>query len=164
MGGLAGGWVGGMVAGAVLVGYSMLCRQRIVRQAVERSFECCMEEQEKAIREFKPTLIVGSSWGGAIVLELIRRGVWGGKTIALCPAYTKVHSILLTEDTKLPEGLKECLVVHGTKDETIPYRHSEELVKNHPGLELLTIEGDNHRLDGMLESGQLIQVIKERLE
>ena len=47
--------------------------------------------QSKAIQSFSPEVIVGSSWGGAVAVELIRRGIWRGPTLLLAPAYYKVY-------------------------------------------------------------------------
>ena len=41
-------------------------------------FEGCVETQARALTTFRPDLLVGSSFGGAVVVELLQRGLWPG--------------------------------------------------------------------------------------
>jgi hypothetical protein len=36
---------------------------------------------------FQPDIVVGSSWGGAVALELVAKGSWTGPTLLLAPAH-----------------------------------------------------------------------------
>lgn len=49
---------------------------------------------KSAILEYKPHLIIASSWGGAIAYELLKHGIWRGPTILLCPAQLKIQCLI----------------------------------------------------------------------
>ena len=42
------------------------------------------------MHSFRPDVMVGSSFGGAVVLELIQRGIWSGPALLLCPAHNLI--------------------------------------------------------------------------
>eukprot|EP01052_Picozoa_sp_SAG31_P049416 SAG31_NODE_10811_length_1094_cov_1.407035_1_plen_169_part_00 len=50
-------------------------------------YEECLELQREALRSFKPDVIVGSSFGGGLCLDLIGRGDWTGPAVLLCQAF-----------------------------------------------------------------------------
>lgn len=97
-----------------------------------------VEKQRRAIGRFQPQVVVASSFGGAIALEVIRKGIWRGPTILLAPAqelvargmgpkgdiYRQRISGMRMED--LPDYCKLHLV-HGMVDETVPVADSLEL-------------------------------------
>ena len=70
-----------------------------------------------AYDRFKPDVVVGSSRGGAVAMNLRR-----GKTplVLMCPAYQHWGEI------KTVTG--PVLILHSRGDEVIPFHHSEELV------------------------------------
>src|SRR5262245_35479117 len=51
-----------------------------------RDFAASVEVQAAALREFEPHVLVGSSYGGAIAVELLQRGLWRGPTLLLAQA------------------------------------------------------------------------------
>ena len=53
-------------------------------------FSACVELQRESIEAFRPDVVLGSSFGGAVVVELLRRGVWTGPTLLLAQAALKV--------------------------------------------------------------------------
>eukprot|EP01064_Diplonema_japonicum_P038806 TRINITY_DN9530_c0_g1_i1.p1 TRINITY_DN9530_c0_g1~~TRINITY_DN9530_c0_g1_i1.p1 ORF type:complete len:233 (+),score=33.93 TRINITY_DN9530_c0_g1_i1:277-975(+) len=167
--GLAGSVAGGLLAGPVwcaggavlgCAGFSALNRKHVVKKAVSGSFEACVQVQCAAIREYKPDLIVGSSWGGAVALELIRRQIWSGPCVALCPAYHKIHGMMASESITLPDGA-HCLIVHGTDDKTIPIANSRELERANANIRLLELDGENHKLTSAVRSGKFIEIIED---
>ena len=48
-----------------------------------QDYEECLELQREALRSFKPDVIVGSSFGGGLCLDLIGRGDWTGPAVLL---------------------------------------------------------------------------------
>ena len=46
-------------------------------------FESCVETQRAALESFRPDVLVGSSFGGAVAVALLQRGLWSGPTLLL---------------------------------------------------------------------------------
>jgi hypothetical protein len=111
-------------------------------------FEECVGLQERALDEFKPDVVVASSFGAAVCLELVGRGRWGGPCVLLAQAFT-----LLRPDAPPPRLLPDvpyCLV-HGTKDAVVPIEHSRALrATGSPGLVRLVEPDDTHGLRTVL--------------
>src|SRR5262245_46615246 len=51
-----------------------------------RDFEASVAVQAAVLREFDPHVLVGSSYGGAIAVELLQSGAWRGPTLLLAQA------------------------------------------------------------------------------
>jgi hypothetical protein len=79
--------LGGALIGA---GWLYTRRSAIMSQALRKSLEACVELQREAIIREQPDIVVGSSWGGAVAVELMRAEIWRGPTILLAPAVHRV--------------------------------------------------------------------------
>jgi alpha/beta superfamily hydrolase len=122
-------------------------------------FEGCVRVQAATIASFKPDVLVGSSFGGAVAVALLQRGVWRGPTLLLAQAAQ--HFDLAPQ---LPEDVHVWLV-HGQRDDVVAIEESRALAHSGtPGLVRLIEVDDDHSLHGMVESGQLIAVIRELFE
>ena len=65
--------------------------------------------QSQALQSFRPDVIVGSSFGGAIVLELIQRGMWSGPAVLICPAHkviARCHNVSEDKDECGTKGFR----------------------------------------------------------
>lgn len=100
------------------------------------------------LNQIKPNVIVGSSRGGAVALNL--------KTnlplILMAPAW-KYYGMK-------PNFKNRCIILHGTKDDLISYKDSIELVKNNPNAELLLVD-DDHRLNSSFTHKLLLTKLAE---
>lgn len=114
---------------------------------LRRVFSRSVEVQRPLLRR-DIDVVVGSSFGGAITLELLQRRLWEGPTLLLCPAQD-----LIVRGTSRPlpapladlgERAKSVVIVHGTRDETVPIAHSRRLVRGSRA-ELIEVD-DDHRL------------------
>jgi hypothetical protein len=138
--GMQMGWRGALGT-ALLVAVAAPTGLRVV---IRRAFRRSVLVQERALREHAIDVVLGSSYGGAVALELLRKGTWKGPTVLLCPAHR-----LVAERARLPFvafvlGADVC-IVHGTKDTTVPIAHSRALVANSAAT-LLEVD-DDHRLN-----------------
>lgn len=162
-------------------------RRKLIRNAIKTSFEKCISIQQKAILSFNPDLVIASSWGGAVTMELIKRGIYFGPTILLAPGYLAVTKILNCLDSSLPnEKLtdifknnqiklnnynvakpnKKWLIIHPNTDEAINVKDSELLVqcnKDYFNL-MITYDNDNHSLEKFTNSGALCNTVKQYMQ
>lgn len=116
---------------------------------VRRSFRAGLAQQRAALAAGDVSLVVGSSYGGAVALALLHEGVWRGPTLLLCPAWRQVAAYARTPApaglAALPRAVAERVwVVHGRQDETVPFSDSEALVQG-SAARLIAVE-DDHRL------------------
>ncbi|PZR06390.1 MAG: hypothetical protein DI536_30435 [Archangium gephyra] len=114
-------------------------RVAVTRRMWRRS----VDVQRAALRSHAIDVVLGSSFGGAVALELLARGDWKGRTVLLCPAHRLVAQRARIAPSRLPEQA-DVLVVHGTRDETVPLTHSRALVEN-TAAKLIEVD-DTHRL------------------
>jgi predicted alpha/beta hydrolase family esterase len=93
-----------------------------------------------AIEARKPDVIVGSSFGGAVLAHLVRHGVWGGPSVFCASAATKFLGIC---------GLatpSRAIFIHGKNDVTVPIEHSRAMAGTSTKFELFEV-CDDHRLN-----------------
>lgn len=123
-----------------------------------RVFTRSLEVQRRHLAATPVDVVVGSSFGGAIAVELLRAGHWRGPTVLLCPAYALVSRRSGRPphpgfDGLAPEATAHVLVVHGTKDETVPLEDSRRLVAR-TSARLVTVD-DDHRLSATATAASL---------
>lgn len=139
----------------------------LFRRAVRGLFEKCISIQEKAIREFKPDVVIGSSFGGGICVLLSMRKIWTGKTILLAPAQNVMfEKASLNQDTIHINNLSQCFIVHGTSDKVINIDDSVKLALKSPTDKVeLKIIDDDHGMDKTYkDDGKLSNLVEELLE
>ena len=120
-----------------------------------RDFEGCVALQARELEAFRPQLLIGSSFGGAVVVALLARGLWRGETLLLAQA-----SRHYLPQPRLPAGVPVTLV-HGREDEIVDIADSRALAATgEPGsVELIEVD-DDHQLSGMLQSGSLLELVR----
>lgn len=121
-----------------------------------RDFEACVELHARTLREFRPDVLVGSSFGGAVVVELLARGEWTGRTLLLAQA-----ALRRQPEASLPEGVTVWLI-HGLRDELIAPDDSRRLARTGDPDRVRLIEvDDDHSLHETVRGGLLVDVIRE---
>lgn len=119
--------------------------QRYVRPPLtRRMFRLSVEVQRALLKTNQIDVVVGSSFGGAVCVELLRTGAWKGPTLLLCPAHRLVAGRAWLPSPSLPVDASHVVVVHGRRDETVPLDHSRALVKG-TAAQLIEVD-DEHRL------------------
>ena len=96
-------------------------------------------------------LVIGSSFGGAVLLRLIHEGTWQGPSLFLAGAGLK-----LTAHTTLPADVP-AILIHGRHDAVVPVEDSRALAAS--GKAALWEVEDGHRLVSVLEDGTLAAAI-----
>lgn len=119
-------------------------------------FAACVDLQAQTLRSFRPELLIGSSFGGAVALALLQRGLWRGPTLLLAQA-----AVRFGVPAQLPEDTRIWLV-HGRCDELIDVAESRLLARTgSPGLVRLIEVDDDHALSGLAQSGRLVEIVRE---
>jgi predicted esterase len=115
--------------------------------------------QEQQIKEFEPDVVIGSSYGGAIAVTMLQKGTWRGPTILLAQAFAAYHkndknSLWLPENVPI-------ILIHGKKDDIVDIEGSRILATtgSKGKVELIEVD-DEHRLEGTIENGVLVDAVK----
>ena len=121
-----------------------------------RDFEASLGVQAEALSAFRPDVLVGSSFGAALAVELLTRDLWRGPTLLLAQAAVRV-----LENPRLPEGVAIWLV-HGTRDALIDVEESRALARSGtPDLVRLFEVNDDHPLRACVADGRLIDWVRD---
>jgi hypothetical protein len=121
-------------------------------------FDASVAVQARALADRPPDVLVGSSFGGAVAVELVARGAWRGPTLLLAQAAFK-----LGRARALAPGVP-VLLVHGTRDEVIPVEDSRALAgTGTPAIVRLLEVDDDHRLQTLVDSGRLAELVRATL-
>lgn len=121
-----------------------------------RDFPGCVATQAAVIASFAPDVLIGSSFGGGVAVELLRRKHWNGPTLLLAQA-----ALMYDREARLLADVPVWLV-HGTRDDVVPIEHSRRLARTGtPDLVRLIEVDDDHSLAGMVASGELVAVVRE---
>ncbi len=111
----------------------------------------CVAIQKNEILRNRPDIVVGSSFGGAVAVELALTGAWTGPLLLLCPAHGKLSRYSLKFQTAnltsvTRQQQEKTLVVHGERDETISMSDSVALVEGSKA-KLIRIAYAGHSLE-----------------
>lgn len=118
--------------------------------------EGAIATQAAALASGAPDVVVGSSFGGAIAVALLDRGLWRGPTVLLAPAAER-----LSVPNRLP-GDVAVTIIQGLRDDVIPPEHSRALAATSTAALVQLVEvDDDHRLKTLLDSGSLATHVRD---
>jgi predicted esterase len=118
-------------------------------------FEACVSVQADALAAFRPDVLVGSSFGAAVAVELLQRGLWRGATLLLAQAALRRGA-----RAELPAGVPVWLV-HGLRDELIDIEDSRRLAATgSPEWVVLHEVDDDHPLHQTVRSERLVELVR----
>jgi hypothetical protein len=102
----------------------------------DEDFGTALQIAQNVFNTHAPRVVVGSSRGGAIAMNL---NIGDARLVLLCPAWKKYGSAKTVK--------AGTVILHSRLDAIIPYADSEELVRNsHLPRRALVEVGDDHRL------------------
>jgi hypothetical protein len=122
------------------------------------AFGGALAAARQALAVADPDVLVGSSFGGGLAVELLAAGAWRGPLVLLAPA-----ARLLFGRDRLPAGHGRALVLHGRDDEVVPVQDSLELAARSPGEVQLWLVEDDHRLAASVDAGVLGRLVRAAL-
>ncbi|MBW2268987.1 MAG: hypothetical protein JRH16_10435 [Deltaproteobacteria bacterium] len=119
-------------------------------------FDACVARQAEVLAEFRPEVLVGSSFGGAVAVALLARNLWTGPTLLLAQA-----ALRYDPEARLPHGVTVWLV-HGLQDNIIDPEESRRLARTGSAdrVRLIEVE-DDHPLHRSVASRRLLGWIEE---
>lgn len=102
----------------------------------------------------EPELLVGSSYGGAVLWRLIDRGLWNGPSLFMAPAF-RLGRELGALNRPLP-GVDNMpmLILHGFGDDVVSFDDSLAFSRMHPSTMLIGGHW-GHRLQEVLLNGTM---------
>ena len=122
-------------------------------------FESCVALQADALAVSRPDVLVGSSFGAAVAVALLQRGLWRGATLLLAQAALRRGA-----RADLPHGVPIWLV-HGLRDELVDIEDSRRLAAaGAPEWVVLHEVDDDHPLHETVASGRLVELVRELAE
>ena len=137
--------------------YGAIAPDMPAKQGRAEAFDECYAIAADAVQQHQPQLIVGSSFGGAILMRLLREEIWFGASIFLAQA-----GVLYGLGDRLPEGVP-AILIHSRADELIPFEHSQRLAENSGNTVHLWEANGDHRLHNIVSDGTLIRAIETLL-
>jgi len=118
-------------------------------------FEACVALHAETLRDFRPHVLVGSSFGGAVAVALLQRGLWAGPTLLLAQA-----ALRRGQPAWLPADVPVWLV-HGLRDSLIDPEDSRRLAESGSPARVRVIEvDDDHALRDSVASGALANWVR----
>ena len=124
---------------------------------MERAFSVPMERvRARLAQEPVPQLLIGSSFGGAVLLRLMAEGSWTGPALFLA-----CSGVTLTKERALPEGSR-ALLIHCPEDDVVPFAGSQLLARSggrDVHLMAVSEEDEPHRLPSILTNGVLAAAV-----
>lgn len=121
-----------------------------------QDFEACVALHARTLNVFRPHVLVGSSFGGAVAVALLQRGEWRGPTLLLAQAAQRMGI-----PARLPEGVRVWLV-HGSNDTLIDIEESRALARTGSPERVRMIEvHDDHPLHATVRSGELVTLVRD---
>ncbi|MBS1214474.1 MAG: hypothetical protein H6R26_3091 [Proteobacteria bacterium] len=116
----------------------------------DEDFAAAARIAEEALAASKPDLIVGSSRGGAVAMNMQAAGI---PRVVLCPAWKRWGSA-----DRVPAGT---IILHAPDDDVVPFADSVELVQRSglPDSALVAV-GHEHRLADPQSLAMLLRVVE----
>lgn len=121
---------------------------------IEADFAVPLMRTKEAITP-STKLIVGSSFGAAVLTRLIQEGFWKGPSLLIASAGLK-----LTGKAELPTEAPVVLL-HGLHDDVVPFEDSCEVVDANGRNVSLWLAEDGHRMDTILTSGMFESAVSQ---
>jgi pimeloyl-ACP methyl ester carboxylesterase len=157
------GSVGYAAAASATIACLSVALKSVRAQIFARSLDASYAVAHRAVAEFRPDVIVGFSWGGALALRLVEEGAWSGPLLLLGSAHRLLYRLagrmpFCALTTSLPKRLT---IVHGGADTLIPVSDSLELAEA-ANVKVDVVAMEPHKLWGV--APRLAALVRELVE
>lgn len=122
-------------------------------------FSACVALHRRELGRFRPDVLVGSSYGGAVAVALLQERAWLGPTLLLAQAALPLGlPVALPPDS----GAGPIWLVHGTRDDVVDPTDSRRLAESTPSDRVRLIEvDDDHPLSRSVANGALLSWVRQ---
>ena len=115
------------------------------------------------MREGDADVIVGFSWGGGVLAEMIHRGIWKGPSLLLAPTSDAMASIAMS---RLPSvSMESCerlvKVVHASHDGFCPASQRQHFIDCGADCKLLQ---DGHTFDRRESVREIARILQDLID
>ncbi|MBL8604240.1 MAG: hypothetical protein JNK72_20095 [Myxococcales bacterium] len=124
-------------------------------EALDRAMAPAVAAARAAYLAARPDVVVGSSFGGAVLLHLVHDPVWRPESAALFLAHA---GLKLTRHRALPGGLR-AVIAHGVHDAVIDFDDARNLAATQPDAVLVALN-DDHRLSASMARGLIESLVE----
>jgi predicted alpha/beta hydrolase family esterase len=160
-------------------------KKYLISEAVKLSMDNNIKIAEDEIKKHNPEIIIGSSWGGALLVNLIKRGIWKGNSLIIAPAFYTINKVIYGNNSENNifdfnfskikindfDTNAKIIVYHSKEDEVISYKESLKLCeKINPNLnsneenenffnnfELKLYEKGDHSMDELCKKSGILK-------
>jgi hypothetical protein len=125
--------------------------KKLKQRAVWVMWQRAIAIQRRALMEFRPDVVIGSSFGAGTAVMCLQKGYYRLPTVLWCPAQDAIAraSGYDVASIKIPQNVP-VIIVHARADQVIPFSHSEALLaRSNVDKAVVSLEArdnDDHRL------------------
>ena len=98
-----------------------------------KPFDIAVKIAQDVINNEKPSVIVGSSRGGAVAMAVDPKGA---DLVLIAPAWKKYG---------VSKSINKAIILHSETDDIVPFEDTQELFRNNTGLHVISCN-DDHRM------------------
>ena len=133
--------------------YNAIAPSMPAKMGDPNAFPRCFSIAAQNVSHSSPSFIVGSSFGGALLMKLILEGIWRGPSLFIAQAGVRYGL-----GDRLP-GEVPAILIHGKQDTLIPPSDSETIANNSGANTRLWLVDGTHTLHNIIEDGTLERAI-----
>lgn len=139
----------GIIPSALLLAFICILLYLSIRYAIIKIFESCISTLSDNIRMLQPDLIIGSSFGAAILIRALQLGVWNGNSIIFATPHGLFNKwfMLFPQPSVCNNFDSKIMIVHGINDNTCNHADSQTL--------LTCYNSDKVKLDSVIDDHKL---------
>lgn len=140
-----------------------------LHEATFCSLQCCVEVQAEAIARVKPHVVVGSSWGGAVVAELLVQQRLNAPVVLLAPAWhaaTRKFNYEVRLQQLAERSEHPIVVIHDQEDPVVSFADSVRIAETFERIDVahklhfIPVVGCGHRLLPVVKRGLLTTLVQ----
>ena len=112
----------------------------------------CIHTAQEDINDFRPTVVAGARFGGAVAIFCLLEKRYVKPTVLLAPMHGFLNRAMVFDwhgGRTLPDNAK-LVIAHGTKDARVKLEDSQKLAQDKTRCKLHVIENENHRLRSLV--------------
>jgi hypothetical protein len=152
-------------SGTVLSFLIRWAMRRVWKNALNNSVDI----ERNDIKKHKPDLIIASTYGAAVMAEVIRtqKYLYRNPLLLLTPAQDEVarRTGQSAKNIIIPDTIPNVVIIHGKNDRYIPYQDSVNYVERsksvNPNVKLKLIDGEDHSLSKTITAENLKKLVSD---